>query len=286
MDSQLVQSTLSFLGRNALLAIACVGETTCLGLTRSVRDRTLIGLVAKGHGLEAICAFLGLLQVDLLARICALNLSTPYNGSVRRKNGNRNAWQLAEIRQLIELWELNLGSASIAARLGRSPGSIRSKARWLGLGRRPYRDIITDMAPVAAAPASAPEPVAPVAKKRTKWNDDLYKLLIERFLSYQHYEGIAYDLNLTPAQVRSKIQMLGLPSNRERHLQSMGYQPNTPHAIALKARYVQRYCVEMRQVYVTLRNSFQQYAPAYYKTEQYRHRAQYVAENFDVAHYC
>ena len=51
------QNTLSLLGRNALLAIACVGEATSPGLARSVRDRTLASLVAKGHGLNAICAF-------------------------------------------------------------------------------------------------------------------------------------------------------------------------------------------------------------------------------------
>ena len=284
METHLVQNALSALGRNALLAIACVGETTRPGLARSVRDRTLASLVGKGHSLDAICAFLGLLQVDLLARICALNLTTPHNGSVRRKNGNRNAWQLGEIRQLIEFWEQNLSSASIAARFGRSPGAIRAKARWLGLARRSYRDIITDIPPVVVAPDPATEPVAAPKRRRLKWNNDLYLRLIERFLSYQHYEGIAQDLDCTPAQIRSKIQLLSLPPDRKRHLQSMDYQPNTPHALALKARFTNRICPELGQVYATPIKGRQFYCPAYYKSEQYRHRASFGGENCSVSH--
>lgn len=286
MEAQLVRSTLSVLGRNALSAIGYVGETTRPGLSRSVRDKTLIGLASKGHGLEAICAFLGLLQVDLLARICALNLTTPHNGSVRRKNGNRNAWQLGEIRQLIELWEENFSSTSIAAKFGRSPGSVRAKARWLGLPRRPRRDIITGIPPVTLSRENATYGFPAPKRKRRRWDRDIYERVIERFLSYQHYKGIARDLKLTPAQVRSKIQATGLPADRERHLQSMDFQPDTPHAIALRAGFIQRVCPELGQVYVTPRKNRRQYCPAYYKTEQYRHRAALGSENCSVSHLC
>lgn len=308
MEAHLVQNTLSLLGRNALLAAACAAETTSPGLVQSVRDNTLIGLVRKGHGLEALCFFLGLLQVDLLARLCALDLTVPHNGSVRRRNGRRNAWQIGEIRQLIALWEQNFSSASIASKLGRSSSSIRSKARWLGLWRRRNCDIITDVAPVpalvtdatngvptpvteatnevAAAVIDAANEVPAVVQKRTRWVNELYLLVIERFLGYQHYKGIARDLSLTPAQVRSKIQALGLPSDRERHLQSMTYQPDTPHAIALRGRFIHQECPETGQVYVTPRKNRRRYCPAYYKSEQYRHRAAFGCENYSVSHMC
>ena len=286
MEAHLVQSTLSLLGRHALLAMASTQETTGPVSVRSVRDNTLIGLVRKGHGLEAICAFLGLMQIDLLARVYALALTTPHNGSVRRKNGIRNAWQLGEIRQLIELWEQNLSSASISAKLGRSASSIRSKARWLGLWRRRNCDLITDILPVLAVVPDATKEVPAVVQKRLRWVDAIYLLVIDRFLAYQHYKGIAQDLDLTPAQVRSKIQALGLPPDRERHLQSMDFQPDTPHAIALRGRFVNMRCPELNQIYVTPRKSRRRYCPAYYKTEQYRHRAAFGCENDSVSHMC
>jgi len=142
-----------------------------------VQDGTLIGMVAKGHGIEALCLFLDILQVDLLARVVALDLYTPHNGAVRRTNRVRNAWQVGEIRQLIGLWQLNLSSQHISVKLGPSQGSIRGKTRWLGLPRRPRGSIVHDYIEV---------PVKPAKTRRTRWDNDLSMEVINRILAYQH----------------------------------------------------------------------------------------------------
>jgi hypothetical protein len=228
-----------------------------------VQDSTLIGMVEKGHGIEALCLFLELLEVDLLARVVALNLYTPHNGAVRRTSGIRNAWQVGEIRQLIAFWELGLSSQCLSAKLGRSQWSIRAKARWLGLPRRPRGSIIHEYAEV---------PVKPATTKRTRWDNDLCIKVIDRILAYQHYVAVARDLNLTPAQVRSKIKVLGLPKNRDRKLLTMDYRPDSPEAKALRARHVIRRCQEWGRVFVAERHERPSYCPAFMKTEEGKFR--------------
>jgi len=52
-----------------------------------LQDDTLIGMVAKGHGIEALCLFLDVLQVDLLARVVALDLYTPTTAPFAERTG-------------------------------------------------------------------------------------------------------------------------------------------------------------------------------------------------------
>ncbi len=228
-----------------------------------LQDDTLIGMVAKGHGIEALCLFLDVLQVDLLARVVALDLYTPHNGAVRRTNRIRNAWQIGEIRQLISLWQLSLSSQYISLKLGRSQGSIRAKTRWLGLPRRPRGSIVHDYAET---------PVKPATTKRTRWDNDLSMEVINRILAYQHYIAVARDLNLTPAQVRSKIKILGLPKNRDRKLLILDYRPDSPEAKALRATQTIKYCKEWGRVFVVQSGDRFSTCPAYRGTREYKHR--------------
>lgn len=234
-----------------------------LAVKAGVQNTTLIGMVAKGHGVETLCLFLRLTPANLLARIVALNLYTPHSNAVRRTSGVRNAWQVGEIRKLIDYWELNLSSQCISDKLGRSPGSIRSKARWLGLPRRPRNTIVSDYTELPTQPAPA---------KRTRWDNTLSTQVIDRILAYQHYKAVARDLGLTPAQVRSKIQVLGLPKDRDRKLLVMDYRPDSPEAKALRAKHVIRRCEEWGRVFVAERTTRPAYCPAFRKTEEYRHR--------------
>ena len=211
------------------------------GRNTGVQDSTLIGIVEKGHGTEALCLFLDLQQVDLLARVVALDLYTPHNGAVRRTNAVRHAWQVVEIRQLVRLWEMNLSTGVIGTKLERSAASVRYKARWLGLPRRPRGSIVSDYAEL---------PTKPAKTKRTRWDNDLSMDVINRILAYQHYIAVARDLNLTPGQVRSKIKVLGLPKNRDRKLLTMDYRPDSPEAKALRATHTIKYCKEWGRVFV------------------------------------
>src|SRR5689334_4030930 len=55
-----------------------VARTSAAGFSAvSPRDRALAGLIARGHGREACCAFLGLDEAALLERVVALGLPTP-----------------------------------------------------------------------------------------------------------------------------------------------------------------------------------------------------------------
>lgn len=231
--------------------------------TSGVRDSTFIGMVAKGRSIETLCLFLNLLEVDLLARVVALDLYTPHNGAVRRTNGVRNAWQIGEIRQLIALWELGLSSQCVSVKLGRSQGSIRGKARWLGLPRRPRGSIVHDYAET---------PIKPAKTRRTRWDNDLSMEVINRILAYQHYVAVARDLSLTPGQVRSKIKVLGLPKNRDRNLLTMDYRPDSPEAKALRATQTIKYCKEWGRVFVVQPGDRFSTCPAFRGTREYKHR--------------
>ena len=228
-----------------------------------VRDSTFSSMVAKGRSVEALCLFLNLLEVDLLARVVALDLFTPHNGAVRRTNGVRNAWQIGEIRQLIAFWELGFSSQCVSVKLGRSQGSIRGKARWLGLPRRPRGSIVHDYAEV---------PVNPAKTRRTRWDNDLSIEVINRILAYQHYVAVAQDLNLTPGQVRSKIKVLGLPNNRDRNLLTMDYRPDRPEAKALRATQTIKYCREWGRVFVVQPGDCFSTCPGYRGTREYKHK--------------
>ncbi len=260
-----IRDSLSTLGQGLPFSIATSPLRTAIATIKSgVWDSTLTGMVAKGHGIEALCLFLDVLEVDLLSRVVALNLYTPHNGAVRRTNRVRNAWQIGEIRQLIGLWELNLSPQYISTKLGRSPGAIRAKARWLGLPRRPRGSIISDY---ADAPVKSPK------TKRTRWDNDLSTQVIDRILAYQHYIAVARDLDLTPGQVRSKIQVLGLPKDRDRNLLTMDFRPDSPEAKALRARHVIRRCQEWGRVFVAERGQHPPFCPAFRKTEEFKSRS-------------
>ena len=123
--------------------------------------------------------------------------------------------------------------------------------------------IVSDYAESSTKPAPA---------KRTRWDNTLSMQVIDRILAYQHYKAVARDLNLTPAQVRSKIQVLGLPKDRDRKLLVMDYRPDSPEAKALRAKHVIRRCEEWGRVFVAERTVRSSYCPAFRKTEEYRHR--------------
>ncbi len=136
MQFNLARDNVTALGRNMLASVASMSAAKIPAVGHTPRDKSIVGMVEKGHTPDAIASFLGILTIDLVSRLYRLDLHTPHNGSIRRKvrkNNARSAWQLAEIRQLVELREQNVSSVVIAEKLGRSVGSVRYKARWLGL---------------------------------------------------------------------------------------------------------------------------------------------------------
>jgi hypothetical protein len=98
-------------------------------------------MAAKGHVFEAISLYLRVSLSDLLGHIVRLGLAMP-SMLPMRKTGGRRLWSIEEIHVLIELWSHNIHVNCIAAKIGRSSGAVRSKARRLGLYRRNRRDFI------------------------------------------------------------------------------------------------------------------------------------------------
>ena len=111
-------------------------------------------------------------------------------------------------------------------------------------------------------------------------------MVIDRWLAYQRHEGIARDLGLTPAQVRSKTKNLGLPSNRDRKLLVMDYRPDTRDAVELRSRYLIRNCIETGRVFATTRNGSQRTCPAYQASREHRHVSHYLGAYEATLHAC
>ncbi len=97
--------------------------------------RVLPGMVARGHGIDALSLYLGLARTALLDLIVELDLPTPHDRPLR-KPGGRNPWTFADTTLFIVLWMAGWHAESLGERFGRSPGGARYKARHLGLPRR------------------------------------------------------------------------------------------------------------------------------------------------------
>ncbi len=115
-------------------------------------DRVLAGMVAAGHGIEAICLYLGLTRTVLLEHVVRLGLATPHDRPMR-KSGARG-WSVLDTMRLIAWRVAGVHPDTIGARLGRSANAVRAKARRLGLpvsDRKTLRKL---------APGTLEEPVA------------------------------------------------------------------------------------------------------------------------------
>jgi len=287
MQPNFTRDNVTALGRSMLASVASMSAAKILAVGHTPRDKSIVGMVEKGHTPDAIASFLGMPTIDLVSRLYRLDLHTPHNGSIRRKvrkNNARSAWQLAEIRQLVELREQNVSSVVIAEKLGRSVGSVRYKARWLGLPRLSRRKHAAELPLFPNLDTSG----KPRRKPRIRlcWEEDYLRMVIDRWLAYQRHEGIARDLDLTPGQVRSKIKSLGLPSDRDRKLLVMDYRPDTRNAVELRGRYLIRNCAETGQVFATQRNGSQRTCPAYQASREHRHVSLYLGAYEATLHAC
>ena len=117
-----------------------------------VVDRLLIAMAGAGHSVAALSLYLGLKESEVRERVAALDLPAAVEKPLRRPV-SANPWSVEEVRRLIALWLDNVSVTSIAGALGRTPSSIRSKRRWLGLGVRVRNELAAR--PVAQCRATA-----------------------------------------------------------------------------------------------------------------------------------
>jgi len=134
----------------------------------------LTGMLARGHGIEALCAFLTLTRDVLLDLLVQFDLPTPHDRPLRR-TGGLHAWVPSDYSTLLTGWLENWPTACIAQEIKRSQASIWAKTRRMGLPRRDRRSLSwptgLPVVPVSPVVKVLPEPAKPDTPKRlpAKW---------------------------------------------------------------------------------------------------------------------
>ena len=157
-----------------------------------------------------------------------------------------NAWQIDDIRKLIDAWVRNHHVGFIASALSRSTSAIYGKARRLGLFRRKRSELVRELPLFAWAETQEPpkpEPPRRPNRDEVDWrgNEALLIELSDRWFGGQHYKQIASEMNISEASIRSTATRIGLPA-RERDEIVASYDPERAAANPVRKQLVQRKC--------------------------------------------
>ena len=112
---------------------------TTSGTPGSLLDALMRGMVAAGQGIQAICLYLGLARIALDDHLARLGLPTPHDRPPR--SGGKRPWSLPDTIRVMAWRMAGVHPESIALRLDRSVGSIRSKCRRLGIPAPSRKDL-------------------------------------------------------------------------------------------------------------------------------------------------
>ncbi|UZO94726.1 hypothetical protein [Roseomonas mucosa] len=224
-------------------------------------DDVLRGLVARGHGLDAISVFLQNSCDEVLENVVRLGLPTPHDRQFRAHSGPR-AWNPADYLSFIQDWTAGLHAESIGFRLGRSAGAVYAKVRWFGLPKRERGRIHRAGVPSASQTVEAslkPQTVEAAYQsiftadgsrltirkmlKRNQifWTPELDVELGNRYWANQHHIAIAKEWGVSSGSIRSRANRLQLPP-RERSELVEHYDPSVIKANIAGANYVYRKC--------------------------------------------
>ena len=184
----------------------------------SIFEALVPALIQRGHSLQALCFFFALTVELFLDSIERCGLPTPSDRPYRTYC-RAGAWTPEQIQQLMICWPTGAYATVIAQRIGRSAGSVRYKAKWLGLPARPRSSLRREIseasllplipsaavaaiendpadiecaAAVASPPPSDPDPVEEAAQRSA---DAAAQVLIE-----QHEADVAIAAVAFPAQ--------------------------------------------------------------------------------------
>ena len=220
--------------------------------TTSAAGFALGGIIAAGHGLSAICVLLGVTSEWLLAQAVGLGLATPIDRPLRKAAG-RNAWTPEQVQLLVQLWPTNLYATCIADRIGRTPASVRYKAKWLGLARRGRASLVRVVAEQAVPPLFPPAPVQhrggrkKMALRVGQDRDIPIEEMKEtglRWFAGQSSDGIAHDFNRRSKQVSNLASRIELPPRHgSRNKLTMDYEPTRRLPEFANMEFVFRQCL-------------------------------------------
>ena len=121
-------------------------------------------IIGRGHGLRALCFFFAISAELLLDTIVRCGLPTPPDRPYRIYC-RASAWTPDQIQQLMTFWPTGAYATVIAERIGRSPTSVRYKAKWLGLPARPRSSLrreISEASLLRLMPAAAIGPISTI----------------------------------------------------------------------------------------------------------------------------
>ena len=227
----------------------------------SENEAALPGLVARGHGLDAISVFLQRSREEVLEGIVRLNLPTPHDRPFRAHSGPK-AWNPADYLSFIQDWTAGLHAESIGLRFGRSAGAVWAKVRWLGLPKRDRSTVFRAESASVTGIAEGSPPSQIVEKacrsivavdgghltirkmlKRNQifWTPDLDVELSNRYWANQHHTAIAREWGVTEGAIRSRANRLQLPPRGRSDLVEH-YDPSVIKANIAEANYVYRKC--------------------------------------------
>ena len=108
-------------------------------------------IIGRGHGLRDLCFFFAMQAELLLDAIVRCGLPTPPDRPYRTYC-RAGAWTPEQIRQLMICWPTGAYATVIAQRIGRSAGSVRYKAKWLGLPARPRSSLRREISEASLLP--------------------------------------------------------------------------------------------------------------------------------------
>ena len=153
-------------------------------------------------------------------------------------------------------------------------------------------DVVPLAAPEAAIEAASVvvEPsgvVVPAAAAKTRkrrrslrivWTDELDMKVARRWYAWQWHRGIAEDLGLTEAQVRSRATRMGLPP-RDRAKIVPDYVEGRPYDTSLEESRIKLWCHQGNMNYWTTRNG-PRTSPKIMKTKRYKELRSGLGESY------
>ena len=188
-------------------------------------------LIKKGHSVEVLSFFFSVSAERLLTAIAQLGLPTPLTQPLRVSR-RTDAWTAEQIQQLMMLWPTNLYASAIAARIGRTPASVRYKAKWLGLPTRKRSDLHREVSASSVSALILFPTTQTRSKRRPQFNRtwDTDHLVGTYHLTGVDHEVTAETLGLTKRDIECIVWTLELPPRHfKRGRLKMSFDPASPH---------------------------------------------------------
>ncbi|RYF12625.1 MAG: hypothetical protein EOO77_17135 [Oxalobacteraceae bacterium] len=187
---------------------------------KSVCEHLFGHVATAGFGAKAIAEMFVIREIDV-PKLMEENGFSELGARKLRFLSTPTAWTPLQVNWLMMLWHCHLTTSLIAVRLGRSAGSVRYKARSLGLPSRPRQSL------VRKAPDLLP-PLAPLQYR--SWNDT-----DELRFGQEHLQGVsthatARRLRRDHRHTQWTMCRLGLPGRSvyRNQLTRTVYDPDAP----------------------------------------------------------